>query len=77
MHSAPEARRARAAIGTLNEGALHAQLKDWYRRPGDRVEQLIDGFVVDLVMGGPNGGYTYLPDIEINLPYYACHRQTP
>ena len=36
-------------IGTLNEGALHAQLKEWYRRPGDRVEQLVDGFVVDLV----------------------------
>jgi hypothetical protein len=39
------------AIGTLNEGALHAQLKDWYRRPGDRVEQAVDGFVVDLVRG--------------------------
>jgi hypothetical protein len=43
--------RGLAAIGTLNEGALHAQLKDWYRRPGDRVEQLVDGFVVDLVRG--------------------------
>jgi hypothetical protein len=51
MHSAPEARTARAAIGTLNEGALHAELKDWYRRRGDRVEQLVDGFVVDLVRG--------------------------
>jgi hypothetical protein len=39
------------AIGTLNEGALHAQLKDWYRRRGDRIEQVIDGFVVDLVRG--------------------------
>jgi hypothetical protein len=38
-------------IGTLNEGALHAQLKEWYRRPRDRVEQRIDGFVVDLVRG--------------------------
>jgi hypothetical protein len=36
-------------IGTLNEGALHAQLKDWYRRPGDRIEAVVDGFVVDLV----------------------------
>ena len=53
MHSVLEASGARgtAAIGTLNEGALHAQLKDWYRRPGDRVEQLVDGFVVDLVRG--------------------------
>jgi hypothetical protein len=36
-------------IGTLNEGALHAQLKDWYRQPGDRLEQAVSGFVVDLV----------------------------
>jgi hypothetical protein len=39
------------AIGTLNEGALHAQLKDWYRWPGDRVEEVVDGFVVDLTRG--------------------------
>lgn len=45
-----QARESRA-IGTLNEGALHAQLKDWYRRPGDRLEQLVDGFVVDLIRG--------------------------
>ena len=53
MHPVLEACGARgiAAIGTLNEGALHAHLKDWYRRPGDRVEQIVDGFVVDLVRG--------------------------
>jgi hypothetical protein len=39
------------AIGTLNEGVLHAQLKDWYKRPGDRIEQVVGGFVVDLVRG--------------------------
>jgi hypothetical protein len=39
------------AIGTLNEGALHAQLKNWYRRPDDRIERIVDGFVVDLVRG--------------------------
>jgi hypothetical protein len=38
-------------IGTLNEGALHAQLKQWYRRPGDRLEQKVDGYVIDLVRG--------------------------
>ena len=42
---------ATPAIGTLNEGALHAQLKDWYGRRGDRIEQLVDGFVVDIVRG--------------------------
>jgi hypothetical protein len=39
------------AIGTLNEGALHAQLKNWYQRPDDRIERVVDGFVVDLVRG--------------------------
>jgi hypothetical protein len=38
-------------IGTLNEGALHRQLKEWYREPGDLLEQRIDGYVVDLVRG--------------------------
>jgi hypothetical protein len=38
-------------IGTLNEGALHAQLKEWYRRPGDLLEQVAGGFIVDLVRG--------------------------
>jgi hypothetical protein len=38
-------------IGTLNEGPLHAQLKEWYRRPGDRVEQPLHGYVIDLVRG--------------------------
>ena len=39
------------AIGTLNEGALHAQLKNWYQRPDDRIERVVDGFVVDLIRG--------------------------
>jgi len=39
------------AIGTLNEGALHAQVKDWYRRRGDRIEHVVDDFVVDHVRG--------------------------
>jgi hypothetical protein len=55
VHSVLEVAASRQAetpgIGTLNEGALHAQLKDWYRGPGDRVEQVVDGFVVDLVRG--------------------------
>ena len=37
------------SVGVLNEGPLHASLKDWYRRPGDRVEQPLEGFVIDLV----------------------------
>jgi hypothetical protein len=42
---------AAPAIGVLNEGALHAQLKAWYRKPGDRVEQLVGRHVVDVVRG--------------------------
>lgn len=38
-------------IGTLNEGALHKQLKEWYRRPGDVLEQKVGGHVIDLVRG--------------------------
>lgn len=40
-----------SVIGTLNEGALHAQLKAWYAEPGDLLEQPVDGYVVDLVRG--------------------------
>ena len=36
-------------IGTLREKPLHASLKRWYARPGDRVEVPVDGFVIDLV----------------------------
>ena len=48
-----EAARADATpmIGTLREGALHAQLKEWYRRPGDELEQRLSGYVVDIVRG--------------------------
>jgi hypothetical protein len=38
-------------IGTLREGALHAQLKEWYRRPGDELEKRLSGYVVDIVRG--------------------------
>jgi hypothetical protein len=39
------------AIGTLNEGALHQQLKEWYRLPDDLLEQRVGGYVIDLVRG--------------------------
>ncbi len=38
-------------IGTLREKPLHASLKRWYSRPGDRIEEPVDGFVIDLVRG--------------------------
>lgn len=39
-------------IGSLNEKALHAALKEWYRRDGDEVEVPVGGFVADLVRDG-------------------------
>ena len=36
-------------IGTLREKPLHASLKRWYAREGDRIEVPVDGFVIDLV----------------------------
>lgn len=38
-------------IGVLNEQPLHAALKRWYARPGDRLETPVDGFVIDIVRG--------------------------
>jgi hypothetical protein len=41
----------RHRISTLNEGPLHAALKDWYAGPDDRLEVPVDGFLVDIVRG--------------------------
>ena len=38
-------------IGLLRERPLHASLKRWYARPGDRTEVAVDGYVIDLVRG--------------------------
>jgi hypothetical protein len=38
-------------IGTLNEKPLHAALKEWYARPGDRFEVPVGDFVIDIVRG--------------------------
>lgn len=38
-------------IGTLNESPLHAALRAWYARPGDRFEVSVDGFIIDIVRG--------------------------
>lgn len=40
-----------AGIGTLREGSLHAALKQWAARPGDRFEQPVDSFIVDILRG--------------------------
>src|SRR5256885_11235532 len=38
-------------IGLLNEHPLHAALKHWYARPGDRLEATLDGYIVDILHG--------------------------
>jgi len=40
-----------SGIGLLNEKPLHASLKQWYARPGDRFEVPVDGFFIDIVRG--------------------------
>ena len=42
---------AAARIAVYREGPLHASIKRWYARPGDRVEVAVDGYVIDLVRG--------------------------
>jgi hypothetical protein len=36
-------------IGTLGEKSLHAALKEWYFQPGDSMEEMVDGFHIDIV----------------------------
>lgn len=36
-------------IGLLNEKSLHAAIKKWYARPGDRLEEKIGRYVIDIV----------------------------
>jgi hypothetical protein len=36
-------------IGTLGEKSLHSALKAWYARPGDSLEELVQGFHIDIV----------------------------
>ncbi|MGH7287475.1 MAG: hypothetical protein ACREI8_05590 [Myxococcota bacterium] len=38
-------------IATLNEGPLHAALKAWYARNGDRLEVPVEGRQIDIVRG--------------------------
>lgn len=39
----------RPHVGTLGEKPLHAALKRWYAEEHDRIEEPVDGFVIDLV----------------------------
>lgn len=39
-------------IGLLRETSLHAALKSWYAQEGDRLELLVNGYVIDIVREG-------------------------
>src|SRR5665648_556403 len=54
-------------IGTLNEGALHAQLKEWYRRPGDLLEQ-VAGTAVPLLQLRVKRALVERPDLHDDAP---------
>jgi len=43
---------AAAGLSTYREGSLHSALKALYARPGDRIEESVDGFVVDVARAG-------------------------
>lgn len=40
-----------SGIGTLNEGHVHAALKQHFVRRGDRTETEVDGYIVDILRG--------------------------
>ena len=42
-----------SGIGLLNEKPLHASLKKLYTQPGDQIETVVDGFVIDIVFESP------------------------
>ena len=45
----PINRDSRNLIGTLGEKSLHSTLKESYARPGDKLEQEVEGFHIDIV----------------------------
>ena len=58
-------------IGTLNEGSLHADLKEHYWEPGDLTEAPLGGFVVDLLRTQNNRNTI----IEIQTTAFASMRK--
>lgn len=47
--ASPSQGSALSKIGMLNEGSLHAALKERYAQPGDEFEVSMEGFVIDIV----------------------------
>jgi hypothetical protein len=47
-----DAASSKNEIGSRNESSLHSAIKNWYARPGDKLEEKVDNFVVDIVRDG-------------------------
>jgi len=66
-------------IGTLAERSLHASLKERFSRPGDKVEERVDGYVIDIVRDGTlieiqTGGFSRFKAKLANLlPRHPVH----
>ncbi|MFH0815463.1 MAG: hypothetical protein V1934_01420 [Methanobacteriota archaeon] len=66
-------------IGTLSEKSLHAALKERFARPGDLLEDKVDGYVVDIVRDGrlieiQTGGFSgFKAKLANLLPRHPVH----
>jgi hypothetical protein len=69
-------------IGTLKEGSLHAEIKNWYREAEDLLETKLGGYLIDIIRGNQlieiQTGHFYklkdklntlLPDHSVRLVY--------
>ena len=59
-------------IGTRNESSLHSDIKGWYALPGDKFEQPVGSYIVDIVRGDllieiQTGSFTAIRDKLRNL----------
>ena len=70
-------------IGELQERSLHAQLKEWYATPRDRVEVPIEGYIIDLVRRGTlieiqtRNFWAMKPKLERLLPHHRVRLVHP
>lgn len=73
----------RRDIGRLRESSLHAFLKSWYARPGDKLEEPLDGWVIDIVRPGllieiQTGSFSHLkPKLDQLLDLHKVHLVHP
>jgi hypothetical protein len=63
----------------MPETSLHAALKSWYAQPGDSIETLVDGYIIDIRRGDTlieiqTRSFSSLrPKLEMLLAHYPVH----